>query len=155
MNEGEETRAECSDDEAKAIEEFAARPSTLPDIGIDLHGFATSELANRVGAAVHGWLHVFGKLLNLKRLLRIVVAFNYNETLASIDRGAKVSRPLAATDDGIAVGIAMTPTVLREGEPRSIMVLNAAYMSVFAQTEKPELEAARNEMVYTLAHGAS
>lgn len=147
MDDGEKANAE-----PKAIEDFAARPSTLPDIGIDLYGFATTELANAVGEAVQCWLHVFGKLLNLKRLLQIIVAFNYNEKLANLDRGTKVSRPLAATDDGIAVGIAMTPTVLREGEPRSVMVLNAAYMSVFAQKENPELEAAREQMVYTLAH---
>lgn len=148
----EESKVECCDEEAEAIEDFAARPSTLPDIGIDLYGFATAEMANAVGEAVQAWLHVFGKLLNLKRLLRIIVAFNYSETLANLDRGTKVSRPLAATDDGIAVGIAMTPSVLHEGEPRSVMVLNAAYMNALAQNENPELEVARDEMVYTLAH---
>jgi hypothetical protein len=46
----------------------------------------------------------------------------------------------------------MTPTVLREGEPRSIMVLNAAYMCIFAQPESREIEAAREYIIYTIAH---
>jgi hypothetical protein len=138
--------------DAEAIEEFGRMPSTLPNIGVDLYGFATSELANTVGAAIHDWLHIFGKILNLKRLLRVMVAHDYRGALAGIARGAPVSRPLTATNDEIAVGIAMTPTVLHEGEPRSIMVLNADYMYIFAQPESPETDAVREQMIYTIAH---
>jgi hypothetical protein len=138
--------------EAEALDEFARRPSTLPPIGVDLRGFPTEELARAVGAEVEGSLYQLGKLLNLKRLMRIVVAYDYNETLASIDRGAAVSRPLAATNNGLAVGIAMTPAVLHEGEPRSVMVLNAAYLSVLGQPESAETSEARDVVLYTLAH---
>jgi hypothetical protein len=74
MQNGEETKAEPS--EAEAMEEFARRSSTMPPIGIDLCGFATTDLANSVGAEVQGCLYHFGKLLNLKRLIRVIVAYN-------------------------------------------------------------------------------
>jgi len=105
------------------MEEFARRPSTMPPIGIDLSGYATEEFAKSVGETVNGWLDLLGKILNLKRLKQVVVSYNYNEALAAVDQGAPVSGPLKATNDEIAVGIAMTPTILRDGEAMSVMVL--------------------------------
>jgi hypothetical protein len=60
--------------------------------------------------------------------------------------------PLKATNDEIAVSIAMVPAVMHEGEPRSVMVLNAAFIGVLGETETPENEAARRETIYILAH---
>jgi hypothetical protein len=150
MENGEETKPELP--EAEEMEEFALRPSTLPPIGVDLYDFATTELANLVGEKVQGLLYQLGKLLNLKRLMRVIVAYNYAEMLAGIDRGTSVSTPLAAANNGIAVGIAMTPAVLHEGEPRSVMVLNAAYVSVLAQPDSPETNETLDVVLYTLAH---
>src|ERR1019366_5246652 len=106
VDDNEQRKSEPFEAEAKEAEDFALLPSTLPDIGVDLHGFATEEMAKAVGEAVHSWLHAFGKFLNLKRLLRIIVAYNYEEALAGIDRGTAAGKPLAATNDEIAVGIA-------------------------------------------------
>ena len=139
-------------DRLNVVDEFARRPSTLPPVGVELRCFATEELAKSVGAKVEGWLYQLGKLLNLKRLMRVIVAYDYEQTLAGIDRGAAVSRPLSATNNGIAVGIAMTPAVLHEGEPRSVMVLNASYVTVLSQPESPENTEARDVVLYTLAH---
>jgi hypothetical protein len=41
---------------------------------------------------------------------------------------------------------------MHEGEPRSVMVLNAAFISVLGESETPENEAARRETIYVLAH---
>jgi hypothetical protein len=140
------------DPDAKAMEEFARLPSTMPAIGIDLSGYAREEFARSVGEAISGWLHVFGKILNLKRLKQVVVSYNYNEALTAVDQGAPVSGPLKATNDEIAVGIAMTPTVLHEGEAMSVIVLNAAYMEVLVGEETAANKAAREQMIYTLGH---
>ena len=150
MKNGEEAKPELP--EAEEMEEFALRPSTMPPIGVDLYNFPTTELANSVGAKVQGLLYQFGKLINLKRLMRVFVAYNYEEMLAGIERGTAVSKPFAATKNGIAVGSAMTPAVLHEGEPRSVMVLNAAYVSVLGQPESPETYEAHDVVLYTLAH---
>lgn len=153
MADNKDNNAELSNDpDAAAMDEFARRPSTMPPIGIDLSGYAKEEFARSVGEAINGWLQMFGKILNLKRLKQVVVSYNYGEALAAVDQGAPVSGPLKATNDEIAVGIAMTPTVLREGEAMSVMVLNAAYMAVLAVEETPENAALREQMIYTLAH---
>jgi len=153
MADSEVAQPEPSNDtDAKAMEEFARRPSTMPPIGIDLIGYATEEFARSVGEAINTWLLFLGKILNLKRLKQVVVSYNYNEALAAVDQGAPVSGPLKATNDEIAVGIAMTPTVLCDGEAMSVMVLNAAYMEVLALEETPENAALREQMIYTLAH---
>jgi hypothetical protein len=138
--------------DSKAIDEFARLPSTMPPIGVDLSGYATEEFARLVGEVVNGWLLLFGKILNLKRLKQVVVSYNYNKALMAVDQGAPVSGPLKPTNDDIAVGIAMTPIVLRDGEAMSVMVLNATYMEILAAAETPENAAIREQMIYTLAH---
>jgi hypothetical protein len=149
----EKAQSDPSNDvDSKAMDEFARQRSTMPPIGVDLSGYATEEFARSVGEVINGWLHLFGKILNLKRLNRVVVSYNYSEALAAVDQGAPVSGLLKPTDDEIAVGIAMTPTVLRDGEAMSVMVLNAAYMEVLVAAETPENAALREQMVYTLAH---
>src|SRR5664280_1541449 len=141
-----------SDVDSKAIDEFARRPSTMPPIGVDLIGYATEEFARSVGDVINGWLHLFGKILNLKRLNQVVVSYNYNEALAGVNQGASVSGPLKPTNDEIAVGIAMTPTVLRDGEAMSVMVLNAVCMEILVVAETPENAVLREQMIYILAH---
>jgi hypothetical protein len=152
MEESEQTSTghALSDDEA--LKAFSRMPSSCPALDIELRKFGNEEVAKRVATAVHGWLHACGKFMNLKRLLRVTVAYDYDQALAEIDRGAGVVRPLTATNDGVGVGIAMTPTVLHDGELRSVMVLNATYMMVLVQDETPELAPLQEQARYTLAH---
>ncbi len=139
-------------DELSPEEEFRNRPSTLPDIGVDLSFFAMEEDAKTVGSAVNGWLQIFGKIMDLQRLSQVLVTFKYEEALATLDRGVKTAGVLTPTNDEIALGIAMTPAVLRNGEPKSVMILNAQYMIAFARVEMPDTEPIRKSMIYTLAH---
>jgi len=153
MADSEESQPDLPNDvDSKLMDEFARRPSTMPPIGVDLSGYATEEFARSAGEAINGWLHFLGKILNLKRLKQVVVSYNYYEALAAVDQGAPVSGPLKPTNDEIAVGIAMTPTVLRDGEAMSVMVLNAACMEILAVAETPENAALREQTIYTLAH---
>jgi hypothetical protein len=73
---------------------------------IDLRCFATEDQAKRVGEAVSLYLQAFGRLVNLKRLHQIIVAYDYHDALAGIERGTATSKPLKATNDEIAVEIA-------------------------------------------------
>jgi hypothetical protein len=65
---------ERSDKELEAdqneLDDFDRRASSMPDIGVDLQNFDTEEHANAVGQEVLSALHVFGKILNLKRRFR-------------------------------------------------------------------------------------
>jgi hypothetical protein len=132
--------------------EFEQQESTFPGVGIDLCGFESKELAQDVGNAVGCYLSSFGKLFNLKRLSRVIVAYDYNGALAGIDRGIETSEVLTPTQDEIAVGIAMTPAIIVNGELASVMVLNAAHLIVLAYPEKPELKEHCYRMAHVLAH---
>ena len=136
---------EPAEDADPGYEEFMRRPSTAPDCGVDLRGFATKEQAEQVGSCVNGFIQMCGRIFDLKRLKQVIVARDYDATLAALERGATVSGPLKATCDGLGVGIAMTPTILDEGEPKSVIVFNALHMSVFAEPERADLEGLRTD----------
>jgi hypothetical protein len=150
MENSENKEPERSDVEGD--EEFERRPSTMPNIGAHLTGFSTRDFKEKVGAGVLGCLYNFGKVLNLKRLFKIIVVYDYRAALAGLDRGVETSRRLTATENGIAVGIAMTPAILHQGEPRSVLVLNAAYMTALADFEDASTVDLRDVALYTLAH---
>lgn len=143
---------EPAEDADRGYEEFMRRPSTAPDCGVDLRGFATKEQAEQVGSCVNAFVQMCGRIFDLKRLKQVIVAWDYDATLAALERGAPVSGPLKATCDGLGVGIAMTPTILDEGEPKSVIVFNALHMSVFAEPDRADLEGVRKEMGYTIIH---
>lgn len=133
-------------------EEFDAIPSTLPPIGIDLSNFATEAEARALGQEIQGLLTIFGKVLDLRRLKQVLVAYNYDEALAGVAREPAATGPLTATRDDLAVGVAMTPTVFDEGVPKAVMVINAAFVQVLAQEPKADNADAQARAAYLLAH---
>ena len=74
-----------------------------PNIDADLAGFSTRDFAEKVGAGVLNCLHNFGKVFNLKRLFKIIVAYDYRAALAGVDTGVETSRPLTATENGLSL----------------------------------------------------
>src|SRR5690242_2760725 len=129
----------ASELDPRADDDFASWPSTMPNIGVDLSYFPDEESARSVGNAVLAGLHQLGKMLNLERLVQVIVSYDYQSSLAGLDRGFATSQPLSATNDEIAVGVAMAPVVIRDGQAKAIMVLNAVYVSQLAKGEGSEL----------------
>jgi hypothetical protein len=95
---------------------------------MDIHliGYDTEEHANEIGALVSECLTAVASELDLSLddLDGITVAHDYARALAELDRGFAASQPLAPTSD-LAVGIAMTPAVLRDGCVKAHIVLHA------------------------------
>ena len=151
MDSPEKKRALPEEEEA-AITELEQRPSTFPNIGVDLTGYESEELARSVGNAVLGFLHLFGKLLNLELLHKVIVAYDYTGTLATLDRGVKTNDSLIPTKDELAEGVAMTSTMLADGELRTVIVLNALHMGVLAYPDDARCAEYRERMIHTLAH---
>jgi hypothetical protein len=149
MKNGEEPNTEAFDPE---FDEFDKKPSSLPNVSIDLSGFATEDEARRVGEAIQGYLYLFGKILNMERLHRVIVPYDYDGELARLERGVAGTAALRPTKDEFAVGIAMTPAIIEKGEARSVMVLNAYHMIVLAHPDNPEVEEHVQRIVHTLAH---
>ncbi len=102
---------------------------TLPvGVGVTLHGFADEEEAKRFGYAVLAAMRSISGLVDLERLDGVTIAFDYDEALASVDRGKEGLRPLSRSD-GEVIGIAMSPAVLRDGAVMVYLVFSAAYIA--------------------------
>jgi len=82
----------------------------------------------------------------------VYVAYDYEGTLANLERGFETKNTLAPTQDDVAVGIAMTPAILQDGVLRSVIVLNAYHMLTLIHSDNEELKPYYRRMVYTLAH---
>lgn len=133
-------------------EEVSARTTTLPEITISLTGFVQEEDAHNLGNIIREFLVFYGKLMDLSGLTRVWVTYDYEGTLANLERGFEAETKLAPTQDDIAVGIAMTPAVLQDGTAKSVMVLNAYHLMALAHPDNEELKPYYRRMMYTLAH---
>jgi len=144
----------------KPFDEFMQKPTTLPaDLVITLTNFADEQDAHRCANVVRGYLEVFGRLMDLSRLDRVYITFDYAGTLASIDLGTGSDMLLKPTNDEIATGVAMAPSVLREDGWKSVIVVNASYARSLSyeivgsdNVSKEQLDALRAETLHILAH---
>jgi hypothetical protein len=131
-------------------EDLLSRPSSLPEVTVNLIGFASEQEAKEVGNNILAVLHVLGIYLELERLEAITVAFDYAEALANIDCGGFKTKP-KATEDIHAVGVAMAVTVLRAPKPMKHLVMNASCARFLKDTADPNYRLA----LYLVAHEAA
>ena len=144
----------------QSFEEFMQKPTTLPDdLVITLTNFTDEQDAHKCADVLRGYLQVFGRLMDLSDLDRVYVTFDYEGTLASLDRGFSAVNVLTPTNDEIATGVAMAPSVKREDGWKSVIVINAAYARSLSfeddgspVEDKEQLEALRAETLHILAH---
>jgi hypothetical protein len=156
-----ESNNEASGEEVdKTFEEFMEKPTTLPtDLVITLTNFADEQDAHRCADVVRGYLGIFGRLMDLSRLDRVYITFDYAGTLASVDLGTGSDTILKPTNDEVATGVAMAPSVLREDGWKSVIVINAAYARSLSYEKdasedvtQEQLDALRAETLHILAH---
>lgn len=110
--------------------------SIPPNLRLTLRGFAGEETAKRFGRLVLDYVGELSRYLDLSRLDGMTVAFDYDQALLDLDRGYSSEHRLTPSRDRV-LGIAMTPGVLRNGEHKSHILINAAY---FVALEDPDHE---------------
>ncbi|MCI0561770.1 MAG: hypothetical protein MN733_25060 [Nitrososphaera sp.] len=134
------------------FKDLLSQPSSLPDVQATMQGFSSEQDAHRIGNTIFGFLRIFGTFLDLERLEGVTVAWDYDTALVQLDRGFGPGATLIKTHDDFALGIAMTPTVMRNGKPYSRMVINAAFVYCLKDDlETPEA----NLAIHILAHEAA
>jgi hypothetical protein len=135
------------------IEDFLKRPSSLRQINATMPGFASEEEARKVGDIVFSFLHQFGKFLDLERLDAVTIAFDYDDALSQVKQGFVRETTLTKTQDEFAVGVAMTPVVMRDGKPYIHMVINAALVCCLKDhLDSPEAKLAIHSLAHEAAH---
>lgn len=100
---------------------------TDPAYSISMLGYPDEETAHQHAAAVRSLVSEAAKHLDLSGLDGITLAVDYAEALRTLDRGYDTDVPLVPSVEA-AVGVAMTPAVLRDGIVKSRVVVNAAYV---------------------------
>jgi hypothetical protein len=123
-------------------------PPTAPEnISISLRSFDTEEHARAFGDLVATYVRTLSRYINLTTLDGITIAFDYTQALLELDRGYETKHKLTPSE-GIVLGVAMTPAVIRDGKIKSHMLFNAGVLL--------PLEDERNEFyeqaLHTLAH---
>jgi hypothetical protein len=140
---------EDSADSAKGVE---PPPHTAPEnISVSLRGFDTEEHANAFGNLVANYVRAISRYIDLTMLDGITIAYDYAQALRELDRGYPASFELMPSN-GAAVGIAMTPSVLREGKVKSHMLFHAGVMLPLEDEEHEFYERALHTVAHECAH---
>ncbi len=136
-------------DDSSSSDEEKIPPPTAPErFSVSLRGFADSNTAERFGRLIGGFVRSISCYIDVERLEGITVAFDYDGALAELDRGYQESKPLTRTATDKLVGVAMTPTVLREGVVKSHMIFSASHVLALEEDGTEAFQLA----LYLVAH---
>jgi hypothetical protein len=108
-----------------AVATIAPEPSQSlsPYYSIDFFGCADKETANRIAGTVYAVTGELCRVMPLDRLDGMTFAHDYPAALRDLNRGFRTSAPLQATNEDYGVGVAMAPLVIRNGVPKTHIVV--------------------------------
>lgn len=140
-----------TEEQSSTADEQEAPERTLPaNVSVQLSGLPEEE-ATKLG---HSILAVAGELsryIDLERLDGITVATEYAEALANLDRGYETSHKLTPSTE-FAWGVAMAPSVKRDGMIKSHIVLNASVIWGLHDYESEYFQEALHILAHECAH---
>jgi len=122
-------------------------PSAPENISISLRGFDTEDHARAFGNMLATYVRELSRHIDLSALDGVTVAFDYAHALLDLDRGYETSHRLTPSE-GIVYGVAMTPSVMRDGRVKSHMVFHAGVLLAL-EDETHELY---GQALHMLAH---
>lgn len=129
-------------------DEQPSRPTTAPDsFTVSARAFASEDRAQQLGSLVGSFVRELSRHFDLSRLDGVTVAYDYAQALLDLDRGYETTFRLTPSDTQV-VGIAMTPSVIRDGSLKSHVLLNAAYMAALEDFESEHF----GFVLHTIAH---
>lgn len=135
------------------IEASTLPPSTAPDhFTIHARGaFPSEDDARRLATLVGQAVREFGRVFDLSSLDGVTVAEDYANALAELDRGYASSYTLTPST-GSTVGVAMTPSVLRDGVLKSHILFSANHAWGLLDANSPNYQFALHMIAHECAH---
>lgn len=128
------------------------RPTTAPEsFPIAARAFANEERARGIALLVGEYVRELSRSLDLSRLDGVTIAYDYALALLNLDRGYKTKFRLTPSDTQV-VGIAMTPSVIRDGTLKCHVVLNAAFMTPLEDPTHEHFGLAAHTIAHECAH---
>jgi hypothetical protein len=126
--------------------------STLPEgLQIGMRNYADEETARSIGNTVLYIGKEIGKSFDLSNLDGITVTYDYDQVLLELDRGMEGLKPLKASKEH-SFGVAMTPTVMREGQVKAHIVIHAGTLEPLLDENHADYDDALNLIVYEFGH---
>jgi hypothetical protein len=127
-------------------------PPTAPEnMSISLRCFATEEHARAFGDLVATYVRSLSRYIDLTALDGITIAFDYAQALLDLDRGYDTKHKLTPSE-GIVLGVAMTPAVIRDGKVKSHMLFNAGVLLPLEDEKNEFYEQALHTLAHECAH---
>lgn len=139
-------------DNVSTGEIFTQTAQTVPtSFPLKASGFASEKEAMEFGQLAGAYVGEISRTIDLSQLDGITIAYDYSQALLSLDRGYQTSQPLTPSE-GATVGIAMTPSVIRDGQIKSHIVLNALYVRPLENSDDQHYRAAFHTVAHECAH---
>lgn len=138
--------------ERTEFEEVAHRPTTAPaSIPVCVRAFDSVERATNFANLLAEYARELSRWINLEHLDGLTVAHDYAQALLELDRGYETSHRLTPTDEH-AVGVAMTPVVIRDGTIKSHIVFNLAFIQPLEDPSSELFAQALHLLAHECAH---
>ena len=118
------------------------------------HGFDSETSARDFATLVSTYIQVLGCTLNLTDLESVTIATeeHYTRALLELDRGFDTRSTLTPTKENYAVGVAMTPTVLRHGAAKSVMFFRTEALLPLSDSKHASYNQAFHLLYHECAH---
>lgn len=143
-------------DDEQMTEGDNREPTTLPALtNVRLEGFDSEDEARRLGSAILTVMQMAGRSMDLSGIDGVTVSTAYHQALLELDRGLPGLRPLtASTEEEGAIGVAMSPAVLRDGQLKTHLLFNANIIFPLTDVEGEFFQQAVHTVVHECAHAA-
>lgn len=125
---------------------------TLPiGVGVSYKGTLNEEYAQKLADNAYQLIKLLSAHIDISNICEIKVADDYNSALREIDRGIPIDTPLEATDSHV-VGIAMSASILRNNELKSVMVFYSGVFAAFIDGDEEQKAQTINIVAHEMAH---
>ncbi|WP_222598066.1 hypothetical protein, partial [Neisseria gonorrhoeae] len=111
----------------------------------------TEEHARTFGNLVATYVRALSRYIDMSALDGITIAADYAQALLELDRGYETNHKLTPSE-GIALGVAMTPAVIRDGKVKSHILFNAGVLLPLEDDENEFFEQALHTLAHECAH---
>lgn len=126
-------------------------PSTFPENTMfSIRGIEEADarkLAHNLGSC----LRELGRIIDVSNLDGVTIAYDYDEALAELDRGYETVFVLTRTTD-VGTGVAMTPSVLRDGNLKSHILMHAHVANMILSDDEEQFKMALHTIAHECAH---
>lgn len=127
-------------------------PPTAPEsFGVCVRDWSGEAPAQAVAECAWGFTRELSRYMDLSNLDGLTLGGDYPKALAELDRGYESTIVLAPSND-VGVGIAMTPSVIRDGRLRSHIVLSAGLAAILLDVKHEYFRFALHTLAHECAH---